>query len=207
MVGDRQRAAGVLLHQQYAEAERVGELAHERHDLRDQQRREAERGLVQEQNARARRERASDRQHLALAARQPRRRLGRALLKAREQFVDLCQRSRFPAAEQSAEAEVLFDGQLGDDAAALRDVREAAANDVLDRGPCDVLPVERDTAGARADQSADRAEQRSLTRPVGAEHRGDGSGGDGQRDAVDRAHGPVIGCQPVNGEHRRYLPR
>src|ERR1700741_2022230 len=48
-VGDRERAARVLLDEQHCEPALVAEFAHERHDLRSDPRREAQGGLVEQE--------------------------------------------------------------------------------------------------------------------------------------------------------------
>ena len=59
---------GVLLDQEHGELLSPIELADRIEDLSHDHRREAERGLVEQQQARARHQRAGDREHLLLAA-------------------------------------------------------------------------------------------------------------------------------------------
>src|SRR5260370_10488668 len=76
---------GVLLDQEYGELFAPVELANGSEDLLDQDRGEAERGLVEQQQARARHERAGNGEHLLLATRKRAAALMQALLEAREQ--------------------------------------------------------------------------------------------------------------------------
>src|SRR5260370_34881136 len=76
---------GVLLDQEYGELFAAVELANGIEDLLDQDRGEAERGLVEQQQARARHQRAGNGEHLLLAPRKPAAALMQALLQARKQ--------------------------------------------------------------------------------------------------------------------------
>src|SRR3989449_3100255 len=76
-VGERERLADVLLHQQHRDAVRV-DGPHRLEDPRDEHGRQAERRLVQHEHARARHERPADRAHLLLAARERARELRRS---------------------------------------------------------------------------------------------------------------------------------
>ena len=86
-MGDRQRHRGVLLDHQDGGALSVDGLDDVEH-LLDQHRREAHRRLVHQQQPRPRHQRAPDREHLLLAARQRAAVLVGPLLEAREQRVD-----------------------------------------------------------------------------------------------------------------------
>src|SRR5262245_37837129 len=66
-VRNLQRLPGILLDQKDGLA-LLAQLAKREEDARDEFRREAKRGLVEQQQARARHQRAADRQHLLLAA-------------------------------------------------------------------------------------------------------------------------------------------
>ena len=84
-VRELERVEGVLLDQEHGEPVLRVELADGVEDLPHDQRREAERRLVEQQQPRPRHQRAGDRQHLLLAARQRAAALVQALLQAREQ--------------------------------------------------------------------------------------------------------------------------
>src|SRR5258708_4641619 len=80
-VGDLERLRRVLLDQEDGDALRV-DLAHDLEDRLDEDRREAERRLVEHQELRLRHERAADREHLLLAAGERAREPRDALLEA-----------------------------------------------------------------------------------------------------------------------------
>ena len=63
-----ERKAGVLLDDQHADTVFLVDLAHDAKDLGDDQRRQAERGFVEQQELGPQHQRAADRQHLLLAA-------------------------------------------------------------------------------------------------------------------------------------------
>src|SRR5439155_8815108 len=81
---DRERHVRVLLDQEHSDAALV-DLADGPEDLAHQERREAERRLVEQQQPRPRHEGARDREHLLLAAREGARALAAALAQAREE--------------------------------------------------------------------------------------------------------------------------
>ena len=68
-VDDLEHLLDVLLDDEHGEA-LCADAAHELEDLLDDERREARRGLVHQQHLRLRHQRAADRAHLLLAARQ-----------------------------------------------------------------------------------------------------------------------------------------
>jgi hypothetical protein len=107
------------------------------------------------------------------------------------------------AAGEAAQPQVLVDRELDDDATPLRHVREAAADDVLDRDARDVLAGQRDRAGLRPDQAVDRAQQARLAGAVRAQDRGDRALRHRQPDAVQCRHRPVGDGEVLHREHAR----
>src|SRR5262249_26076265 len=83
-VGELERMERVLLDQEYRELVLAVELTDGGENSFDQKRREAERGLVEEKEPRAAHERARDRQHLLLAARERSAALAQPLFEAGE---------------------------------------------------------------------------------------------------------------------------
>src|SRR5258706_1694544 len=67
-LGDGQRQTGILLDQQDGRAEDVADLGNDRANFLDHDRRQAERGLVEQQDSWPRHQPAGDRQHLLLPA-------------------------------------------------------------------------------------------------------------------------------------------
>jgi hypothetical protein len=198
-VGDAQRQVNVLFHEQHARPAAGRVLPHHRKEPADDDRSQAEAHLVEHQQFRLAGQGAGDREHLLLAAREqprlpllqlPQRR------KMRERGVHLRRSTR------AVEAEVLGHGQPEEDAAIVRDVRDAEERagrrvDAVQVGVC-----QADRAGRRLQQAGYRPQGSGLPGPVRAE----------QRDHLPRAHGeaqvpddrrrPSVGdAQPVEFQH------
>ena len=153
----------------------------DREHLAHQQRRQPHRGFVHQDQARLCHQRAADRQHLLLAARQIAGEPG-ALLQAREigehplhVFGHSGGRSRV-----RAETKVLDHRHVLNDAATFHHLEDAAMHDAVRRQAGDLLAIEPNAAaGDRAildrQQAGDRLQRGRLARPVGAEERGDAS--------------------------------
>src|SRR5215212_5960783 len=130
-VDDLQHLGDVLLDDQYRVA--LGaDAAHELEDLRHDDRRQAHRGLVEEDELRPAHQRAGDGAHLLLAARHRAGELVAALLEAREQAVDVGEALGEPLArrrDEGAHLEVAFDGQAREQAPALGHMGDAGLDD------------------------------------------------------------------------------
>jgi hypothetical protein len=137
-----------------------------------QDRRQAERGLVQHQQLGEIHHSASDRQHLLLAARQRTAGLPSPLGQTREQLVNGSQRlpcrHRRPC-RQETDDEVFLDREVGKNAPPLGHMRNTDARDLMRRQPDDALAIGLHPAPARRDQSGDAAQNAGLAGPVGAE--------------------------------------
>ena len=126
-----------------------------------------------------RHQRAADRQHLLLAAGEIAGEPG-ALLQAREIVedhvdvgIDLA-----VAAGEGAEPQILQRGHVGDDAAALHHLEDAAADDLVGIDAVDALAVEQDLAAGDLavlglEQAGDRLQRGRFARAVGAQQRHD----------------------------------
>src|SRR4030095_7297341 len=128
-VGDAQRHRGVLLDQQDRGALAV-DRADRVEDLLDQHRSQSHRGLIQQQQARPSHERASDRQHLLLAAGEGAGHLRDALLQPGEQDEHALQIVGDPGVvpQECPHDEVLAHGEAVEDAPALRHVANPQAH-------------------------------------------------------------------------------
>ena len=143
-------------------------LEHAR-DLRDEQRREPLRRLVDQQHAVVVQERARDRHHLLLTARERAGALLRALAQLGEELVHEVVAS---GAVSLRQLQVLAHGQAGEHVPVLRDVADAEADDLVRRHPGQLLLLEP-RRPARLDQAEEGAERRRLADAVPAEQRGD----------------------------------
>src|SRR4029450_5425384 len=152
-----QRELRVLLDDEDGETLLLVQVAENPEDLPHDDRREPERRLVEEEETRPRHQRSGNREHLLLPAGERSGLLSAATLDpgevAAHALVDLGE----PAAvEIGAEAKVLVNRELPEDAAAFGDVRNSGACDPLGRGARDALarepdpPRSRDETGGRA---------------------------------------------------------
>src|SRR6516225_709002 len=135
----------------------------------DINRREPERWLVDQQQLRRRHQATPDRDHGLLAPGHRTGKLQAPFLKPREDAEDpahaLLQRT-LRALLIAAEPQVLFDRELGEHFASLRDAGNAGGDDPVCRQAGNVMALEDDAARARGREPEDRADQRRLARAV-----------------------------------------
>jgi hypothetical protein len=142
-------------------------------DLLHHHRRQAQRRLVEHQEARARHQGAADGEHLLLPARHRARGLARALAQDGEELEHarealLAVRPGPPRVR--AQLEILPDRQGREDLPAFRHLHDAVGDDVVAREPVDAPAVEHDLARPGAVQAGDRPQHRRLAGAVGAHH-------------------------------------
>ena len=106
------------------------------------------------------------------------------------------------APQVGAKQQVLLDRQGAEEAAALRYVGDALADERLGPLARDVLAGERDCAGRRPDERAEHAKQGRLPRPVGAHERDELAGGDVEVDAEQHRSRIEAGREVADGEQR-----
>src|SRR3989454_6120427 len=119
--GDLERERRVLLDEQHGDAARVDPLDHVEHS-EDYRRGETERGLIEQEQARLRHERPSDREHLLLAAGERARRLLEPLAQDGKYLADPVERFGAPRARRApvaAELEVLAHVHAGEETSPL----------------------------------------------------------------------------------------
>src|SRR6266851_6766073 len=209
-VGDLDRLVKILFGHQDGEIVALLELADLGDHAADQVGRETDRGLVDQKDARCRHQRAPKRQHLLLPAAHRAGELPAALRERREGLEAVCEIARDVAPRRraiGAKQQVLLDGELGEEAPALRHQRDAEIDDFL-RRPADkidapVVALEKDLAGARPHDSHDAVDQRRLAVAVGAEQGDRLAGGDGERNAVQDADRAVAGSKAADDEATR----
>ncbi len=177
-VGYVDRHADVLFYQQHGNLvtfrSRMRQLLQRRNDLLDNHRRQAFGRLVHHQHARVEQQRAADRQHLLLTARQLGAAVAPAIRQPREQRVDALDRPRALARALCCKPQMLVDRQRCPHAPALRHVADAELGDHVRRKAKNFAPCEFHTA-ARRNQPGDRIAQRRLAHAVAAndaEHAG-----------------------------------
>ena len=133
--------------------------ADDREHLVHDRRGEPERGLVQQQQPRARHQRAADRHHLLLAAGERARGLAAPLGEDREELVHARQRglARAPRlAAVAAHLEVLLHRHAGEEPPPLGDERDPVAAHQVRRHRAEVDAAEPELAAARPQEPGDR---------------------------------------------------
>ena len=201
-VGELERAVHVLLDEQDG-GSLLAQPCQELEDLVDENRCEAERGLVEQEQLRAGHERAPDGEHLLLAAGKRPRHLPGALAQDREELEDPlpCGGHGGPVAlGHRPETEVVGDGEAREHAASLRGQREAALDDSLGREPLDLLAAEANAAAGRGHEARDGVQEARFAGAVRAEQGDDLALPDAKRDLADRDDGAVADEEALDGE-------
>src|SRR6516165_11683074 len=209
-VGDLGRLVEVLLGHQHRQLVALLELA----DLGDhagyQNRRQADRGLVDQQDLRRGHEGARDGEHLLLAAAHAAGQLPAALAQHREGLeaerqiaIDVGPGTRAIGAEQ----EILLHRELREEPPALGYQRDPQIDDLLGRAPREIdapaVGLQVDLAGVGSQETHDALDQGALAVAVGAQQ------GDGlpfahlDRHAVEHADGPVAGVDVADDDPTR----
>jgi hypothetical protein len=205
LVGDRLGKLHVLLDQQDGDAlvaqqaDHAGELAHH-------QRGKALARLVEQQYLGIGYQRASDRQHLLLAARKLRP-LGDGTLAQRgKQLKQFWQRpgGRRPA---RGDADVLDHREIREDQAPLGHIGDAGARHAMGLPAGDVDVAEPHAPAARRDEAHDGSHRGGLADTVAPEHRADAPAGHREIDAVQHVARAVVGVEPLDDEHQSKPPK
>jgi hypothetical protein len=208
-VGDGQRHRSVLLDQDDGSAHPV-DLPHGLADALHELRRESERGLVEQQQARLGHQRPSDREHLLFAPRQQTRPLCPAVVQPREEVVHAGIRLSTPLTPRTspgARPQVLRHGQISEDPSAFRDLHDARMDDVRWVEPDQRLAFELDRAAVdraalQSQRPGYRAEERGLAGAVAAEDGDDLARPDRQRQPPERADPAVGNLQVLDVKER-----
>src|SRR5947207_1883800 len=227
---DLERHRRVLLGEQHGDMLLAVQAEDDVEDLLHEHRRQAHRGLVEQHELRPRHERAPDRDHLLLAARDVARLGGAPLLEAREVTVDDLEiRLRRPAVAPrvGARQQILLDGEVLEDVPPFHHLDDAAPDHLGGVAPVDGLALELDPAlghlaALRAEEPRDGLERGGLAGPVGPEEGHDAPLGYPERDPLqheddvivdhldvaDRQErpGPVRGAHPATSPSRSRAP-
>jgi hypothetical protein len=169
------------------------------------QRRETKRRLVEQEEAGAAHQRACNRQHLLLTARERAAALFDALLEAGKQCKHAFEiRSKMcGAGNGGAHLQVFQHGHAHEDAPAFRRLRDFQPRDLVRRKLRDVAAGEDDLAFAGARVAEDRHHQRRLAGAVGPDQRHDLTLADVDINALERGDMAVIGLHRAHGEEGR----
>src|SRR5262245_20507776 len=202
-VAHLERAARVLLdhHHRGARGANLQDLVEDQiHDERGQ----AHRGLVQQEEPGSEQERAPDLEHSSLAPAQAFRPLLASLgepWEEGEHTLDVLADLSGGLAHVGAELEVLLDRHPGKQARPLHDVGDA----LLQKGgwtqTTDRFPAEADRSLPGRQEAGDRLEERRLARAVRTEHRHQLAGLDPQRDSAQHVEASIARVHVVDGQH------
>ncbi|EGE57986.1 hypothetical protein RHECNPAF_3500035 [Rhizobium etli CNPAF512] len=195
---------GILLDQEHGEAFLLIELADRLENALDDQRREAKRRFVEQQELRTRHQGAADRQHLLFAARKRAAALGVTFLETRKERKDLLDvlGEVFEIVEAGAHLKVFQHRHAREDAASLRRLRDAQARNLVCRHLGDIAALEDDRALASLWAAADRHHQRRLAGAVGADQADDLALVDLDIDAGQCTDIAIIGFDAVHLKER-----
>ena len=195
-VGDLERLADVLLDEQHRQAV-VAQAPDQREHLLDEDRRQAERRFVEDEQARLGHQAAADRQHLLLAAAHRAGPLALALGKAREGGEDALEVACLALVRAGirAELQVLAHAEVGEDAPPLGHLDEPGLDDTAGVRACQHLAAEAHFAIPRGQQRADGVVQGGLAGAVAAEERDDLARKHVEGDAAQHLDATVAGAQ------------
>src|SRR5712691_3614864 len=162
--GDLERERRVLLDEQNGDAARVDLLDHAEHS-EHYRRGETERGLIEQEQARLRHERAPDREHLLLAAGERARRLLEPLAQDGKYRADPFERFGTPRARRApvaAELEVLAHAHSGKEPPPLGHDGDAFTAERVAWQLRELAAIEPQRAGLDAVQAGDRVDERGF---------------------------------------------
>ena len=199
VLGDFRGHADILLDHQHGHLGLLRKPDQHVLDLRDDHRREPFRRLIHHKEARIEEERARDREHLLLAARQLPGAIALAFRKARECVVDALDRPQ--AALGRHEPQMLVDRERAPQPPPLRDIADADARDIGGRAADQFLAGDADRAARRPHQTHDRLAQSGLAHAVAADHR-QHAALQGEIDALQCVRMPVMNIEARHFEHR-----
>ena len=201
-MGELERVIGVLFDQEYREPVAGVERSDDVEDLPRDQRREAERRLVEQQEPRPPHQGARDGEHLLLAARQRAAALAEPLGEAWEQFEDAGEVAvpGVGAGRKRAHLQVLQHAHARKDAPAFRGLGDVKPGDFVGRQLRNVAAGEFDAALAGARLAEDGHHQGRLAGAVGPDQGDDLALRDVEIDALERDDVAIIGLDPAQAE-------
>ena len=174
--------------------------------LVDDRRREAQRELVDQQQARRAHEAAGDRAHLLLAARKRAGVLVAALGEDREHRVHALEIRGDCAgavgAQVGAHEQVVADAHGREEPPSLGHVGDACRQHFVGLGRRQFLPIEPDRPAGGAHDARNRSHQRGLAGAIGADQAGDLACLDGKLHAPKHRHVAIPGVHAGNFEQR-----
>src|SRR5207249_3912974 len=210
VVRDLQGLGGVLLDHQDRVAE-PPELLDDAEDLLEDERRQAERGLVEEDQPRLEQERARHLEHLLLSPREVPGPFLARLAQGRKRRVgalDLGGQLGRARPGVGAEQKVFLHGHERKDVSSLWHIRHAPAEQLGRRAVGDILAGQEHPAGERGQEPEHRLEHGRLPGTVGPDDRDDLTGLHPQRHALEDLDLVVARAEIAHLQERhRHLPK
>ena len=199
MVRHRGRDADVLLHDENGEVFLAGETDQKIAHLRDDHRREPFGRLVHHEQTRGAEQRARDRQHLLLSARQLPAAVAAPLREPRKNLVNPLDGPG--AAGARAESQGLVDRKARPQATSLRHIAHALPSDQMRLEADQVAPIEANGARTHRHEADDRVAEGGLAHAVASDHREDAAL-EGQRDALQGMRFAVVDLKILDLQDR-----
>ena len=198
VIGDLQRQRRILFDQQQRHAQIAANRLQPAEQFLDDQRCQALRQFVHQQQLRSASERRPDRQHLTLAAGEIPRLAAAQLGECREIVPDGIGQPALGVASRHHCVDVLRDSKVFEHLAAFRNQRDATRGHLVRWTVVDAFAAVDDGAVGhprviQADKAGDRAQRGGFSRPIGAEQRDDGAFGYRQRHTLHRGDHAVVG--------------
>jgi hypothetical protein len=205
-VGERKRAAGVLLDHQDRDAEPV-DLPHLLEDKLHQGRRQTGRRLVEQQHRGFGNERARHRDHLPLAARHRADLLAAPFCEAGKERVHRLEpaRERLLGRRGATDLEVLRHSETGKHVLPLRHIAEAEPRDGTGLEPFEAAACEPDPPAFRRHEAKNRLQECRLAGAVRPDHGDDLALGEADGDAVENVDFGGIACDQTFDRQRRVF--
>jgi len=168
-------------------------------DLIDELRGQTLGGLIEQQESGIPQQRPPDREHLLLATGQLVPAIGESPRERREQLEHA---TLVPATRDRSrgEQEVLAHAEVGEDAASLRDQRDAGPGDAMGRRAAQLDPAHGDRTGACAYEAGDGGDRRRLAGTVAAHDRDRFARADLEVDPLEDMAFAVVRMQPGDAE-------
>src|SRR5262249_14864806 len=207
-VGELERRERILLDQHHRDTVGANVLDDRERPLH-QRRRQPKGGFVEQHELGGRHQRARDRKHLLLAARERPGGLASPLAENGKTRVDRLQIRGDPAriaAQIATHFQVFGDGHVGEQAPPLGAVGDAELENTPRARPGDVLAKEGDAACRRREQAGDCLQGRGLAGTVGADQRDELALPCFHRHPTDGLHLAVAADEPFNAEHVHLCP-
>ena len=199
------RTLEILLDQDHGDAQRFQSFQSSVNAV-DDERREAKRNLIEQDEFGVHHQRAADRGRLLLAAGQRSSETSTPGLQIGERLHNHVDRPRTCAAGRAGKHRILFDGQAREEPAPFRHERDAKRRARMSRSSADVVPLEKHASARERMSACNCSQQGRLARPVGAHERNCLPRLDSQAHPTHGLQLAMARFEPFDGEQRHTAP-